>query len=54
MVEEDLKNSGVNIISDLFSHKHNTIYILIENQQMYQNDHFIVMSSQTLQQVSAY
>jgi hypothetical protein len=30
------------------------IYILIENQQMYQNDHFIVMSSQTLLHVSAY
>jgi hypothetical protein len=29
-------------------------YILIENQQMHQNDHFIVMSSQTLLHVSAY
>jgi hypothetical protein len=30
------------------------LYILIENQQMHQNDHFIVMSSQTLLHVSAY
>jgi hypothetical protein len=30
------------------------IFILIENQQMHQNDHFIVMSSQTLLHVSAY
>jgi hypothetical protein len=29
-------------------------YIFIENQQMHQNDHFIVMSSQTLLHVSAY
>jgi hypothetical protein len=29
-------------------------YILIENQQMRQNDHLIVMSSQTLLRVSAY
>jgi hypothetical protein len=30
------------------------VYILIEDQQMHQNDHFIVMSSQTLLHVSAY
>jgi hypothetical protein len=30
------------------------VYILIENQQMHQNDHFIVMSNQTLLHVSAY
>jgi hypothetical protein len=29
-------------------------YILIENQQMHQNEQFIVMSSQTLVHVSAY
>jgi hypothetical protein len=29
-------------------------YILIENQQMHQNDHSIVMSSQTVLHVSAY
>jgi hypothetical protein len=29
-------------------------YIFIENQQMHQNDHFIMMSSQTLLHVSAY
>jgi hypothetical protein len=28
------------------------VYILIENQQMHQNDHFIVMSSQMLLHVS--
>jgi hypothetical protein len=28
--------------------------ILIENQEMHQNDHFIVMSSQMLLHVSAY
>jgi hypothetical protein len=30
------------------------IYILIENQQVLQNDQFIVMSSQTLLHVSAF
>jgi hypothetical protein len=30
------------------------LYILVANQQMHQNNHFIVMSSQTLQHVSAY
>jgi hypothetical protein len=30
------------------------VYILIENQHMHQNDHFIVMSSQMLLHVSAY
>jgi hypothetical protein len=30
------------------------VCILLENQQMHQNDHFIVMSSQTLLHVSAY
>jgi hypothetical protein len=30
----------------------NLVYILIENQQMHRNDHFIVMSSQTLLHVS--
>jgi hypothetical protein len=30
------------------------VYIFIENQQMYQNDNFIVMLSQTLLHVSAY
>jgi hypothetical protein len=30
------------------------VYIRVENQQMHQNDHFIVMSSQTLLHVSAY
>jgi hypothetical protein len=29
-------------------------YEILENQQMHQNDHFIVMSSQTLLHVSAY
>jgi hypothetical protein len=30
------------------------VYILIDNQQMHQNDHFIMMSNQTLLHVSAY
>jgi hypothetical protein len=30
------------------------VYILIENQRMHQNDHIIVMSSQTLLHVLAY
>jgi hypothetical protein len=30
------------------------VYIVIENQQMHQNDHFIVMSSPTLLYVLAY
>jgi hypothetical protein len=30
------------------------VYVLMENQQIRQNDHFIVMSSQTLLHVSAY
>jgi hypothetical protein len=34
--------------------EHFGIYIFIENQQMQQNDHFIVMLSQTLLHVSAY
>jgi hypothetical protein len=34
--------------------EHFGIYIIIENQQMHQNDHFIVMLSQTLLSVSAY
>jgi hypothetical protein len=29
-------------------------YIVVENQQMHQNDHFIVMSSQTLLHVLVY
>jgi hypothetical protein len=32
----------------------NANYILIVNEQMHQNDHLIVMSSQTLLHVSAY
>jgi hypothetical protein len=30
------------------------VYIFIENQQMHQNDHFIVLSSETFLHVSAY
>jgi hypothetical protein len=30
------------------------VYISIENQQMYQNDHLVVMLSQTLLRVKAY
>jgi hypothetical protein len=37
-----------------FTYTNFLLYIFIENQQMHQNDHFIVMLSQTLLNVSAY
>jgi hypothetical protein len=43
-----VKETGWNVISTQLD------YILIENHQMHQNDHFIVMSSQTLLHVLAY
>jgi hypothetical protein len=37
-----------------FTYTNFLVYIFIENQQMHQNNHFIVMLSQTLLRVSAY
>jgi hypothetical protein len=37
-----------------YKYKHLLLFIPIENQQMHQNNYFIVMSSQTLLHVSAY